>query len=208
MVNRPKEGLVKVTCRITHVLGHYEETALSAAKDESGGKNSIQAIGSAVTYLQRYTLLSLLGLATKEQDNDGKGAAESLNNAQIKTITDLLSSKSVDKDKFLKYMECESIEKIPASSFSKAVKALNAAKSKQEAVYINANQKKMLEAIIHELNIDRSLAKEYFFLHKECDVDEKGAPTLNKLHLPAFNKLTEDKAGFKKKFDEWMSKRG
>lgn len=66
-------GSVTVTCIITHVLGHSEQTSLTSAPDASGSKNPIQAIGSAVSYLQRYTLLSLVGLATEGQDDDGKG---------------------------------------------------------------------------------------------------------------------------------------
>ncbi len=62
---------ITVTCHITHELGHGEFTGLSAASDSTGNKNPIQAIGSTVSYLQRYTLLALTGLATKEQDDDG-----------------------------------------------------------------------------------------------------------------------------------------
>ena len=69
-------GSVNVACKITHILGHSEETSLSAAPDTSGSKNAIQAIGSTVTYLQRYTLLALTGLATYDQDDDGKGSGE------------------------------------------------------------------------------------------------------------------------------------
>ncbi len=68
-------GSIMVTCKITHVLGYSEETCLSAAPDTSGSKNPIQAIGSTVTYLQRYTLLALTGLATYE-DDDGAGAGD------------------------------------------------------------------------------------------------------------------------------------
>jgi len=70
------EKSVTVTCRITHVLGHSEQTSLSSAPDSSGSKNPIQAIGSAVTYLQRYTLLSLVGLATEGQDDDGNATTK------------------------------------------------------------------------------------------------------------------------------------
>lgn len=69
-------GQVKVTCILTHELGHQETTSLTADPDKSGAKNSIQAVGSTVTYLQRYTLLSAVGLATEEQDDDGAGTAE------------------------------------------------------------------------------------------------------------------------------------
>ncbi len=66
-------GKVTVTCVLTHEMGHSEEAAtLSGPSDTSGGKNNIQAIGSTVTYLQRYTLLSATGLAAKGMDDDGK----------------------------------------------------------------------------------------------------------------------------------------
>ena len=88
---------VTVTCRITHVLGHYEETSLSSAHDNSGGKNAIQAIGSAITYLQRYTLLALTGLATKDQDNDGAGVTACIDEKQLSTIVDYINEKRREK---------------------------------------------------------------------------------------------------------------
>ena len=69
-----QENGVKVTCQITHILGHSESTSLTAAPDKSGKKNDIQAVGSTVSYLQRYTILALTGLATSEQDDDGAGS--------------------------------------------------------------------------------------------------------------------------------------
>jgi hypothetical protein len=65
---------VTVTCHITHIAGHRESVTLTGPIDESGNKNRIQAVGSTVTYLQRYTLLAALGLATGE-DDDGRGGA-------------------------------------------------------------------------------------------------------------------------------------
>ena len=66
------DGKIKVTCVLMHVMGHSESVSLQAGGDDSGGKNSIQAIGSTVSYLQRYTLLAITGTATQEQDDDGK----------------------------------------------------------------------------------------------------------------------------------------
>ncbi len=65
---------ITVTCKITHILGHSEETSLSAGPDTSGSKNAIQAVGSTITYLERYTLKAALGLAEGDQDDDGAGA--------------------------------------------------------------------------------------------------------------------------------------
>ena len=63
---------ITVTCTITHKFGHSESTSLTAAPDTSGSKNAIQAIGSTVSYLERYTILALTGLATHDMDDDGK----------------------------------------------------------------------------------------------------------------------------------------
>jgi hypothetical protein len=72
-------GQVAVTCTITHKLGHSESVTLKAGRDESGGKNSIQALGSAITYLQRYTVLAITGLAVEDgSDDDGRGGATSV----------------------------------------------------------------------------------------------------------------------------------
>jgi len=71
-----QNGNILVTCKITHAKGHSEETTLGAPADQSGSKNAIQAIGSTVTYLSRYTLLSLTGLAAHDMDDDGKDGTE------------------------------------------------------------------------------------------------------------------------------------
>ena len=71
----PQNGPISVTCHITHSAGHRESVTLSGPADMSGNKNAMQAIGSAVTYLQRYTLLAALGLATME-DDDGRGGKD------------------------------------------------------------------------------------------------------------------------------------
>jgi hypothetical protein len=68
-------GLIRVTCILTHFMGHSEETTLCAGPDATGSKNAIQAIASAVTYLERYSLLAATGQAAANTDNDGQGAA-------------------------------------------------------------------------------------------------------------------------------------
>lgn len=69
---------ITITCIVSHALGHAEETSLTAAPDVSGGKNAIQAIGSTVTYLQRYTLVAALGLTTCDDDDDGETAGSAV----------------------------------------------------------------------------------------------------------------------------------
>lgn len=67
-------GLIRVSCILTHQRGHSQETSLQAGRDDSGNKNNIQAVGSTVTYLQRYTLLAATGMAVADgTDDDGRG---------------------------------------------------------------------------------------------------------------------------------------
>ena len=121
---------VSVTCKITHVLGHFETTTLTAAHDSSGGKNAIQALGSTISYLERYTILALTGLATHDMDDDATTVVEYVTEAQLSTILDFINSKGIDQAKFMLYMGVETLEQIIASDFNKAISGLKAAKGK------------------------------------------------------------------------------
>jgi len=121
---------VTVTCKITHILGHSESTSLTAVNDQSGGKNAIQALGSTISYLQRYTILALTGLATHEMDTDGRGEVEYIDNKQLSTLMDMIDSKGIDKEKFLTFMGVDSFEKIPVPEIGKAMQAAKLAKGK------------------------------------------------------------------------------
>lgn len=66
-------GMVAVRCTLTHEAGHSESIEMRASPDASGKKNAIQQIASAVTYLQRYTLLAITGTSTEDMDDDGRG---------------------------------------------------------------------------------------------------------------------------------------
>ena len=63
---------IRVKCTIRHKQGHEESAELAGLADTSGSKNSIQAIGSTVTYLQRYTLFAVTGLAPQNGDDDAQ----------------------------------------------------------------------------------------------------------------------------------------
>lgn len=68
------DGKVMVSCYLRHRLGHEEEGAtLGAAPDSSGSKNAVQACGSTVSYLERYTLVASCGIAIKDQDGVDTG---------------------------------------------------------------------------------------------------------------------------------------
>lgn len=126
-------GTVKVTCVITHVLGHSERVSLQAGRDDSGGKNNIQALASTVTYLQRYTLFSATGLAAKGMDDDGRNSeTKFITDSQAADLDALLDEVGANKVMFLEYFKIGKIEELPAKAYKQAV-ALAEAKRKKQA---------------------------------------------------------------------------
>lgn len=74
-ISDPAKKIVSVTCNLTHVDGHAQSVTLTEMYDESGSKNRIQSMASAVSYLERYTFMAITGLAAGDQDDDGYSAA-------------------------------------------------------------------------------------------------------------------------------------
>lgn len=111
-----------VTCILSHRLGHTEETSLPGFRDDSGNKNAIQAIGSTVTYLQRYTLKSALGLAATK-DTDGRAPeppSTTIDEAQFRYLKDLIEKASADEARMLEYLKADSLEMLTQAQYRSA----------------------------------------------------------------------------------------
>ena len=122
---------VSVTCIVSHRLGHSEENTLQAGRDDSGNKNSIQQVGSTITYLQRYTLKAALGLAAAA-DDDGRRADEPggyITDEQAAELRALAADTKTDMARFCTYMKVESLVEISARDFPKAKAALEKKRS-------------------------------------------------------------------------------
>ena len=95
-----KDKRIVVTCIITHVSGHSEKTTLEDLADTSGSKNAIQAMGSTVQYLRRYTLESVLGIATSSTDVDGQQPKEKTVKLSKEASSELLSKAKIVIDEY------------------------------------------------------------------------------------------------------------
>ena len=65
-------GIITVSCILRYGLYAHTPTSMSSPADQTGGKNGIQAKGSTLSYLERYTLCGATGLTAGMPDNDGK----------------------------------------------------------------------------------------------------------------------------------------
>lgn len=94
------KGTITVSCKLTHALGHFEETELSAPPDSSGSKNPVQAVGSTVEYLKRYTLNCLLGITTEDEiDADTKPTSYRIDMKKNLEVLGKLGGVGITKDK-------------------------------------------------------------------------------------------------------------
>lgn len=119
---------VKVVCIVSHRAGHSVRNELTAGHDESGNKNSIQAVGSTITYLQRYTLKAALGLAASNDDDGAKSGQKPddlLKPEQVETIRDLIEKTDTDIAVFCETFKVEALPQLRVVDFDSATRALN-----------------------------------------------------------------------------------
>lgn len=117
------QGGVVVHCVLSHRDGHSETTTLASPIDTSGKKNPIQAIGSAVTYLQRYTIKAALGLAAAKRDDDGRtaGSGPTINADQFRQLSAALSEAGIPASDLTKFYGVEHLEELPGPNFGAAM---------------------------------------------------------------------------------------
>lgn len=124
-------GKIRVICICTHIGGHSESSLMDVSPDKSGSKSEIQAEGSSMTYAQRYTMKSLLGLVIAE-DTDGNVKA-TVTEAQVKILEKKLSFLGGDvKEKMIAHIGCE-IHEIEKSAFQYWCNTLDSKVAKKDA---------------------------------------------------------------------------
>lgn len=136
-VQQPEGGKIRVSCILTHTLGHSESVTMEGPADASGSKNGIQSIGSTVSYLQRYSLFAAAGIAPKGVDDDGtdkdvKEMDERVKADFLAAIDALAESKGVDALWQTIAAECTKVGDVASydelkGAMAKKAKALKAA---------------------------------------------------------------------------------
>ena len=125
-----QDNKTRVTCICTHIGGHSETSSMDVVPDKGGSKSDIQANGSAISYAQRYTLRSLLGLVIAN-DNDGQTRA-TITPQQAKILEKKLSYLGNDvKEKMLAHIGCE-LHEIEKGAFEYWCNQLDSRVAKKE----------------------------------------------------------------------------
>lgn len=125
------DGKVTVTAIVTHVEGHQEEATVTLAHDSTGSKNSVQAVGSTLSYGQRYAARALLNFQSRapaDRDDDGAAADAPLPIAtsQLDEVRTLIDETSTDIRKFCEHFKIAAVADLRAADYGRAITMLNA----------------------------------------------------------------------------------
>jgi hypothetical protein len=124
-----QDSAISVTCILSHRDGHSEENTLTGPADASGSKNAIQAIGSTLTYLQRYSLVQALGLAAAD-DDDGQSAGKTeperpyISEDQETALRDLIEAAGTTPEAFCGRIKVPALGNIYADKYDAACAVL------------------------------------------------------------------------------------
>lgn len=125
------DGKLTVTGILSHSEGHEESTTMVLMHDSTGSKNSVQAIGSSLSYGKRYTgmlLLNITSRAKPDRDDDGKaaGMADLITDEQNESLVKRMEAVSVRPEVLLGYFKIASLGDLPARQYAHAMAKLDA----------------------------------------------------------------------------------
>lgn len=123
------DGKQNVTAVVSHREGHQEETTITLMHDSTGSKNSVQAVGSTISYGQRYTARALLNFqsrAREDRDDDGRSAdgEETVSDQQADELRALIKQHGRNEERFLVFVGVKRLEDIPENRFYDARRAI------------------------------------------------------------------------------------
>lgn len=110
---RDPQGLVTVTGVLSHRQGHSEEATFTLPVDSSGNKNGVQALGSSMSYGQRYTAKALLNITSRHRDDrDDNGQSAGLSQVAQRAVSDINLAEGADELRAWKNTHYDGVSKI------------------------------------------------------------------------------------------------
>ena len=129
-----KDAVITAFCTVTHRDGHSVTSEFSAPVDPAMKVNATQQAGSANSYARRYALCNALNLVASNEDDDGATAGAALiSDEQMAGIQSDLEALKVDKAKFCKFLNIQSIKEMPLAKLPIAENFIAAKRNKEKS---------------------------------------------------------------------------
>lgn len=131
---------VIVTTRIVHSSGQFIEEEISTAIN-SQAKNTVQEMGSLISYMKRYAIQGMV-LIAGDEDDDGEAAARTqpveqdekfkpIIFMQMQELTSLAKKKGVNIDLIAKAYQCSELKDMSVTQYAQAKKKLESKPDKE-----------------------------------------------------------------------------
>lgn len=130
-----ENGSLYLATRLCHTSGQWIESDMPITPS----KNSIQDIGSYITYVKRYAYSAMVGVVGDDDDDDGEKAMNRsakdkkepvvpilVNDSQLKVLSSLLNKLDMPKrESFFAHYNIKKVRDLPYLQFEGACKKLN-----------------------------------------------------------------------------------
>lgn len=122
---------------VTTILGHDSGEWISGRLSVKPLKLDPQGAGSVLTYLRRYSLAAMAGIAP--EDDDGEAAMRGFSNGHMPDVitgkqrdelSALMTETGTEERRFLEYLRVDVLDNLPATRFPDAKAALERKKAK------------------------------------------------------------------------------
>lgn len=115
--------LFKISAKLSHREGYSENFHIHLPIDTGPGRSAVQAVGSTLSYAKRLLIKMALHLVEKDEDRDGADLNR-ISKDQLKDLASLITEVGVDENRFVRFMDVDSLEDILVRDLDKGISAL------------------------------------------------------------------------------------
>jgi hypothetical protein len=115
-LSEPIASGISRTAILRHTAGHSIRSTMQLPPDPGPGRNNLQALGSSMTYADRYLTRGLFNLIAEGEDDDGN-AAGTIGEREVKFLQRAILTVGVDEAKLLAIYGAKALSDIPKSVY-------------------------------------------------------------------------------------------
>lgn len=127
----PLENHYRVTCRLRHRGGFYEDFQADVPADTVGmkgtpNKTATHGFGSTMSYGRRYLKLLVWNIATTDDDGRAATSGAPIDWTSLEALKARAAQVGATEERFAKFLKVPSLAQLPAARFQEAMAELDA----------------------------------------------------------------------------------
>lgn len=130
-VSEPTDKGIVLVAVLAHGAGHSKTSRLQLPADTGAGRNSLQALGSSLSYAKRYLTCDIFNIITIGQDDDGT-AGDYILAKQVENIENFFHE--IGEESRPKFLEMFGVKSVPDLTKSNYIPAINFLQAKRNGM--------------------------------------------------------------------------